>query len=616
MTETLLFLVAGLVVIAASTVVGPRLGVASPLLLVAVGVGASFLPSLGSVEIDPELILAGVLPPLLYSSAVSMPAMNFRREFGAISGLSVLLVVASSLLLGLFFSLVLPDLGFAWGVALGAIVSPTDAVATSIVKQTSVSRRVVAMLDGESLLNDATALVLLRTAIVATAASFSFWGALGTFAYSVVVAVVIGLVVGAVNLAVRRRLTDPTVNTVISFAVPFLASVPAGAVGASGLVAAVVAGLVTGIRAPRELSPQSRLSDGQNWRTVELVLEGAVFLTMGLQIRAIVIAVEQDHAGLAPALLIAVGALVLTVLVRAAYVAPLLRVLSARARHAEAMRPRVADMHERISTSEGTHESFTEMNRGRRTPSPRALDQFARRVTQGLADIEYFLAQPLGWRDGTAVVWAGMRGAVTVAAAQTLPDDTPQRPVLVLIAYAVAALSLLVQGGTIGPLLRRIAAPVDEEAVHRQTESERRRLVVLLRDAAAAVPGGEAVRDAARRVGERTEAGADADADDAAAAAAADLDDDARRARIDAAVRHTLAVLAAQRAALLDARDAGTVDAEVLAESLADLDASEIAIRLRGRVPHEPAGGRPGRRGRRGSPGGPESPVRDPEVTD
>ena len=88
MTETLLLLVAGLVVIAASTVVGPRLGVAAPLLLVAVGVGASFLPSLESVEIDPELILAGVLPPLLYSSAVSMPAMNFRREFGAISGLS------------------------------------------------------------------------------------------------------------------------------------------------------------------------------------------------------------------------------------------------------------------------------------------------------------------------------------------------------------------------------------------------------------------------------------------------------------------------------------------------------------------------------------------------
>ena len=168
MTELLVVAVTGLLVIAGAAVVGPRLGIAAPLVLVAIGVAASFLPVFGSVEIEPDWILEGILPPLLYSSAVSIPAMNFRREFGAISGLSVVLVVASSLLLGVFFSLVIPGLGFGWGVALGAIVSPTDAVATSIVKQTSVSARVVAILDGESLLNDATALVLLRTAIVAS----------------------------------------------------------------------------------------------------------------------------------------------------------------------------------------------------------------------------------------------------------------------------------------------------------------------------------------------------------------------------------------------------------------------------------------------------------------
>jgi NhaP-type Na+/H+ or K+/H+ antiporter len=563
MADLLVVLVTGFVVIAAATLVGPRLGVAAPLLLVAVGVAASFLPVFASVEIDPELILAGVLPPLLYSSAVSMPAMNFRREFGAISGLSVVLVVATALLLGVFFQLVLPDLGFAWGVALGAVISPTDAVATSIVKQTSVSKRVVAMLDGESLLNDATALVLLRTAIVATAASFSFWGALGTFAYSVVVALVIGLVVGWVNLAVRRRVTDSTVNTVISFAVPFVASLPASAVGASGLVAAVVAGLVTGVRAPRVLSPQNRLSDTQNWRTVELVLEGAVFLTMGLQIKSIVTDVHEDHSGVVPALLIALGALVLTIVVRAAYVAPLLRFLSARARHAEAMQPRVQSMQQRIE-SEGAGGSFAELNRrgrsdprqpeGRtRTPSQRTLDQFTRRVTQGLADIEYFLRQPLGWRDGTAVVWAGMRGAVTVAAAQTLPEDTPQRPVLVLIAFAVAALSLLLQGGTIGPLLRRLSPPVDEAAEHAQNESERGKIVELMRTSADTVPGPDP------RTVDRSKEG------------------------FDASVAHTLAMLAAQREALLDARDNGLFDADVLADALTDLDASEIALELRGR---------------------------------
>src|SRR3978361_123716 len=140
MTELLVVIVTGLLLIAAAAVFGPRLGIAAPLVLVAIGVGASSLPVFESIHIEPEWILAGVLPPLLYASAVSMPAMNFRREFGAISGLSVLLVVGSALLLGLFFRQVVPGLGFALAVALGAIVSPTDAVATSIIKKTSVSR--------------------------------------------------------------------------------------------------------------------------------------------------------------------------------------------------------------------------------------------------------------------------------------------------------------------------------------------------------------------------------------------------------------------------------------------------------------------------------------------
>lgn len=551
MIEVLVVLVTAFVVIAAATVVGPRLGVASPLVLVAIGVGASFLPVFAAVHVEPEWILEGVLPPLLYSSAVSMPTMNFRREFGAISGLSVVLVVGSALLLGLFFVVVLPGLGFAWGVALGAIVSPTDAVATSIIKRTPVSRRVVAILDGESLLNDATALVVLRTAIVATAASFSFWSAAGTFAYSVVVALVVGGLVGWLNLVVRRHVTDPAVNTVISFAVPFVASVPVGLLGASGLVAAVVAGLVTGVRAPRDLSPQNRLSDAQNWRTVELVLEGAVFLTMGVQIRSIVTAVERDHAGVGAAVLVAGGALLLTVLVRAAYVAPLLGVLARRARRGERMQTRVQGMQERMGTPEGTKETFDAVSSGRRRPSQRDLDRFALRVTRVLADIEYFLRAPLGWREGTAVVWAGMRGAVTVAAAQTLPDATPQRSVLVLVAFAVAAMSLLIQGGTIGPLLRRITPDVDQATLDEQRNAERTRILELQRTSAEAVP-----EPPAPEAESRAEA--------------------YRRTRA-----HRLAVIAEQRSALLDARAHGTFDADVLADELANLDAAQIALEMR-----------------------------------
>jgi monovalent cation/hydrogen antiporter len=551
-TELLIVIVTGFVVIAAATVVGPRLGVASAIVLVAIGVAASFLPVFASVHIEPEWILEGVLPPLLYSAAVSMPAMNFRREFGAISGLSVLLVVATALLLGLFFMAVIPGLGFAWGVALGAIISPTDAIATSIIKQRSVSKRVVAILDGESLLNDATALVLLRTAIVATALSFSFWGAVGTFSYSVVVAVVVGGAVGWLNLVLRRRVTDPTVNTVISFAVPFAASVPAGLLGASGLVAAVVAGLVTGVRAPRDLSPQNRLSDSQNWRTVELVLEGAVFLTMGVQIKSIVTSVEQDHAGVGPAVLVAAGALALTLLLRAAYVAPLLRVLAARARRGRQMQSRMQDMREQMTTPEGKQEMFEQVNSRGRRASERQIDQFARRVTYALADIDYFLREPLGWREGIVVVWAGMRGAVTVAAAQTLPDDTPQRSVLVLIAFAVATMSLVIQGGTIGPLLRLLAPKVDQAAVDEQTTEEQTRIMELLKESAESVP------EPPHPEGDPTPEA------------------------FTIAKDHRLAVIAAQRSVLLDARDNGTFDADVLANALANLDATQIAIEMRG----------------------------------
>ena len=249
-----------------------------------------------------------------------------------------------------------------------------------------------------------------------------------------------------------------------------------------------------------------------------------------------------------PALLVAAGALVLTIVVRAAYVAPLLAVLSVRSRANGSMRARMQEMQERMVTPEGRQETFREVNpRGRRKASERTLDRFAFRVTQAVADLEYFRRAPLGWREGTAVVWAGMRGAVTVAAAQTLPEDTPQRSVLVLVAFAVATLSLLLQGGTIGPLLRRIAPAVDEAEVAGHTGAEQARIVELLRSSAGTVAEAPPREDG-----------------------------------FAAAKDHRLAVLGAQRSALLDARDHGTFDAEVLEQALADLDATQIALEVRG----------------------------------
>ena len=235
----------GLLCVAAVSALSNLTRVAAPLLLVLFGALAGFLPVMPAIDIEPEWILIGVLPPLLFSSAVSVPTMNFRRELRSITGLSVSLVVVSSLLLGWFFSVTLHT-SYAWGVALGAIVSPTDAVATAIARRVGVPHRVLTMLEGESLLNDASALVLLRSAIAGMAASVSLWGVAGDFLYAVALAVAIGYAVGWLNLRIRARIKDSTVNTIISFTLPFIASLPVELLGGSGLVAAVVAGQRSG----------------------------------------------------------------------------------------------------------------------------------------------------------------------------------------------------------------------------------------------------------------------------------------------------------------------------------------------------------------------------------
>jgi CPA1 family monovalent cation:H+ antiporter len=548
----LIVAVLGVLAIAGATALGRRWGVATPLLLVAVGIGVSLLPFVPAVEIEPEWILAGVLPPLLYSASVSMPGMDFRREFTAIAGLSVLLVVLSSVILGAFFAWVIPDLGLAWGIALGAIVSPTDAVATSIVKRLGVSPRVVAILEGESLLNDATALVLLRAAIAGTAATVSLWGVLGNFAFAVIVAVIIGLIVGKLNLVVRARVKDATVNTVISFTVPFIASIPAELLQASGLVAAVVAGLVTGRGAIRVQSPQHRLSDSQNWRTVELILEGAVFLTMGLELTAIIGDVEADHAGIGVAIGLAASALVLTILVRAAFVGPLLAALQGSARRRARMKPRLATMQDRLEKPESERGELRRPG-ARRAASQARIDRVSSTVRRMLADIDYLVAQPLGWREGSIVVWAGMRGAITLAAAQTLPIDTPSRSVLVFIAFLVAGGSLLLQGGTLARVYSWVRpAPVDPAV----EGLERVRLMALLDRAAEDARAADAGR-------ERNEPG--------------DI-----RWPGEESKRLNLAIIAAQRTALLNARDDGAFSAASLGAALAVLDADQLSLELKG----------------------------------
>lgn len=546
MEELLAVVVLGLVCIAFATLAGPRLGIAAPLLLVGLGVAASLVPGVPELEISPEVILSGIIPPLLYAAAVSIPAADFRREFRSISGLSIVLVIISTVLIGFMFHWLIPDLALPWAFALGAIVSPTDAVATGIIKRLGINPRVVTVLEGESMLNDAVALVLLRGAIAAAAVAVSLGGLTLAFLYSVAFAVLVGWAVGRLHLTVRKRIADPVVSTVISFTVPFVASIPADLLGASGLVAAVVAGLTTGRGAARALGPQERVSDANTWRALELVLEGSVYLIMGLELLGVLDEVREKDEGVNRAFWIAAVTIVATLVVRSGFVAPLVWQIHRRALRAERIQPKVTAFRERVDAASSTTVIVLPKKARRWHGFGRNLasrDQMRDRFTKLEADISYLLTQPLGWREGSVIVWAGMRGVVTIAAAQTLPRDTPNRALLVLIAFLVAIGSLMLQGGTMGPVLRWLKpAPGPTEA---EIAEESKRLSELI-----AEPAQEALEQFR----------------------ASDPVHNRKAER--------LVWVLARREALLDVRDLGTFSAAVIEAELKRLDAEQIRLEM------------------------------------
>lgn len=559
--------VLAILVIAITTALATRLRIASPLILVAIGIVVSFLPFVPPVLVDPEWILVGVLPPLLYSAAVRLPALEFRRDLRAIGGLSVLLVIVSALVIGVFFWLAVPSVGFPLGVAVGAILSPTDAVATSIAKRLGISARVTTILEGESLLNDATALVLLRTAIVAIAGSFSFWGSAGTFALSVVVALVVGGIVGWVSLHVRAVIRNSAAVTAVSFTVPFIAYIPSEHLGGSGLVAAVAAGIVSAQGADRLLTPEARMAHHLNWRTIELVLEGAVFLLMGLEIRHIIADNASRGRSFFDGAWLALAALAIVLLVRAGYVSALVAIGAWRSRRGARRREALSSVGARLQTLESGRDDAPDSPLGRtRLSSVRA------RLQRALADIDYYEANPLGWRQGTVIVWAGMRGVVTLAAAQTLPRDIADRPLLILVAFLVALSSLVLQGFTLPVVVRKLGlAGEGDRAAGRD---ERRRLEAELRVAAASVLDGD---DLHRADGTPFDPVLLEAARQRAAAQTSGPDPD--RARDFRELR--LKMLRAERERLAELSSGGAYSTAALREVRADIDADELSLQRR-----------------------------------
>ncbi|MEP6479064.1 MAG: sodium:proton antiporter [Rhodoglobus sp.] len=573
------FALCGVVAIAtivAAGLFGRKLGVAAPLILIVIGVGYSFIPG-APVEINHEWILLGLLPPILYSAALNVPVIEFRRNFTSISALSVVLVVATAFGTAAVLLLVFPGLSFASAVAIGAVISPTDAVAaTAIGKRLGLPPRLVSILEGEGLVNDATALVLLRSALAATAAAVSFWGVVGDFAYAVALALVIGFVVGSVTVFLRSKLSDPVLDTAISFAVPFIAFIPAEAAHASGVLAVVVAGLYSGHNGVRKFSPQARISERLNWRTVQYLLENGVFLIMGLELSKIVANVQKSDLSADRAVYIGLLLALAVIVLRFVFVWPLLWLLRRQKDRAEVSQGRFALMLERLRHAIDLND---DSRRGVALVKRQAnAEKF---VSRRQADLDSLKNESLGWRGGIVLGWSGMRGVVTVAAAQSLPEGTPFRVQLVLIAFTVAIVTLLLQGGTLPWVIRATGIPGADLTADRTELAE---LLDEIGEAGLAVlenpqlelPDGQAIdQDAVERVRHDTLLSAES-AWERANHGGGDGGLEHSPQKQYRALRRE--VLAAQREALLEARSEGAYPSRILARAQTMLDLEETRL--------------------------------------
>jgi CPA1 family monovalent cation:H+ antiporter len=495
-----------------------RLGLSAPLVLVMVGVAASLVPAIPTFELDPHLVLVGLLPPLLYAAAIRTSLIDFARARDALLLLAVGLVLVTTFAVGLVTWWVLPSVTFAAALALGAVVAPPDAVAASAVaRKVGLPRRVVTVLEGESLVNGATALVAVTAATAAITSSVTPAEVALDFVVAAGGGVLVGLGATWVLAGIRRRIDDPVLDTTLSFTAPYVAFLPAEAIGASGVLAVVVTGLLLGHSSHRLQSAASRLSEATNWRTVQFLLENAVFLLIGLQIRPILQHVGDSSLSAWTIALVCVGALGAAIAVRLAY----------------------------VMTAVWTYKHGT------------------RRMRR----------QAWGWPTGAVVGWAGMRGVVTLAAAFLLPPETPDRETLQLAAFVVVAGTLLIQGTTLPWLVRRLRLPAPnpaEDALQAAaliTEASRAGLRRLDEVAGPRDPA-DVIEDLRRRARRRADG-----AWERLGRSQDEIEPPAATYR-----RLRLQMLAAERDTVIRARGSGTVDDEVLRAAITAIDLEESLL--------------------------------------
>jgi CPA1 family monovalent cation:H+ antiporter len=399
--ESLGILLAVLVGALALTVVSRKLRISPPLALVVVFLGVSFIPGLPEVRLDPDLVLPLVLAPLLYSAGLQSSPRRLRENLRPIGLLAVGLVLFTALVVGFVASWLLPGLPLVSALILGAIVAPPDAVAAaSIGRRLGLQRRVMAILEGESLLNDATALTLLRIMLAAAgvgSATPSVLSGLGEFVLTAAGGVAVGAAIGWVVHRVRLKLADAVMESALGLVIPFATYVLAeDFLHVSGVLAVVIAGLYLGHKSS-ESGFASRLQDQAVWAGLDTVLEAFVFALIGLQLAVVV---NELRSGLGAVLAAALAVLLATILARIVWVFPvtyLVRLLP------------------RVRNREGG-----------------------------------------SWR-GTAVIsWSGMRGVVTLAAAFAVPDQVVGRDVIIFLAFVVTVGTLLLQGLSLPWLIRRL----------------------------------------------------------------------------------------------------------------------------------------------------------------
>jgi len=538
------------------------LGIATPLILVAVGGALSYLPGAPEIPLEPEWILVLVLPPLLYSAAVNVPLIDFRRNLTPIAGLGILAVIVSALVTGAVLYWLIPDLGFPAALALGAVISPTDAVAaTSIAKRLGLPHRLVTVLEGESLINDASALVLLKTAIAAIGGTLSLWGAVGHFGWAVAGGLLVGGALGLVSVWVRSRVTDELLGTALSFIVPFLAYLGAEQLGGSGVIAVVVAGLTIGHQSARRFTARSRLSERMNWRTIQFMLENGVFLLMGYQLHIHLAAVVADYGTEGLWWTLGVGLLMVGVLLvaRVAFVAPMLGWMRLRDRRSLERGERL------LAKGDAWRERAGEWG-------PRGPERVDRVLRRRGADLEFLRREGLGWRGGAVLASAGMRGVVTVAAVQALPASVPYRSELILIAVVVAIVTLALGGLTLPIVIRALGLqPADAAALETERDELIEEIKAVTLDALrnpTLVDGAEPFDDKVIEQVGREAAALGRAVEEQFAPADDPAHDQLRRLRA--------LVLEAQRAALLDARATGAYSSLTISAIQAVLDAEEL----------------------------------------